>query len=81
MRPTNLQQVQLTDALQTKSFLGWYIGRLVASFQWSSTNHWHPLAQRNERMMEVWSTETLQVCHAAGVVVHATDLAPVACSS
>jgi hypothetical protein len=77
---TNLQWVQLTNVLQIKPSLGWYIGRLIASSQCSSTNHRHPLTRRNERMLEVWFTETLQVCHAAGVVALDADLAPVACS-
>jgi hypothetical protein len=76
----NLQRVQLIDVLQTKPFLGWYIGQLVASFQWSSTNRRHPLAQQNKRMLEVWSAKTLQVCHIAGVMAPAADLTPVACS-
>jgi hypothetical protein len=80
MRPTNLQWVQLTDALQIKPSLGWYIGQLVTSSQWSSTNRWHPLARQSERMSEVWFVETLQVCHAMGVVALAADLAPIACS-
>jgi hypothetical protein len=79
MRPTNLQWVQLIDALEIKPSLGWYIRRLVTSSQWSTTNRRHPLARRNERMLEVWSAKTLQVCHTAGVVVLAADLEPIAC--
>jgi hypothetical protein len=80
MRPTNLQWAQLTDALQIKPSLSWYIGRVLTSSQWSSTNRWHPLARQSERRLEVWFTETLQVCHAVGVVALDTDPVPVACS-
>jgi hypothetical protein len=43
MHPTNLQRVQLTDALHIKPYLSWYIGRFVTSSQWLQPivgNHW-----------------------------------------
>jgi hypothetical protein len=69
MHPTSLQQVRPTDVKQTEPTRGCCIGPLAACTQWSSTNRRHPLAQQSERMSKVWSAETLQVCHGAGVVV------------
>jgi hypothetical protein len=81
MHPTSLQQVQPADVLQTKSSLCCGTEQLAASFLLSSINHRHPLAQQSERMSEVWSAETLQVCHMAVAVALVNIVVLAACLS
>jgi hypothetical protein len=74
-----MQWVQTTDVLRIEPSLGWFIERLAASYQLSSTNRRHPLAQQSEIMLEAWSARTLQACHTAGVVELVVVPVSVAC--